>query len=211
MIDTRVTGEEAAAESMPAPPLLLEEKRKEGEHLAKMTNRDEYEKLSKKQLIELARMYGRFALSLDGLWFLGVERFQGTEEAIKLDEDVWRRFGKSEAMLLKRFLSLDRVNSLDDICRIFLLAPVFGNLGGQAEVRDDRCLLSVTDCHPQKARIRKNLGEFPCKTVGRAYFESLLAEMNPEIRFRCVVCPPDEHPDDLWCEWEVWMERNADT
>ncbi len=179
--------------------------------MAKTTNRDVYEKLSREQLIELAGMYGRLALSLDGFWFLGVERLHGTEGAIGLDEDVWRRFGKSEARMLKRFLSLDRVSSLDEICRIYLLTPVFGNLGGQAEIRDDKCLLSVTDCHPQKARIRKNLGEFPCKTVGRAYFESLLAEMNPEIRFRCVVCPPDEHPEDLWCEWEVWMERDAGT
>ncbi len=134
--------------------------------MAKMTNRDEYEKLSRAQLIELARIYGRFALSLD------------------------------------------RVTTLEEICRIYLLTPVFANPGGKAEIRGDKCLLSVTDCHPQKARIRKGLGEFPCRTVGRAYFESLLAELNPDIRFRCLVCPPDEHPDDLWCEWEVWMERD---
>ncbi len=176
-----------------------------------MTNKDEYEELSRAQLIELARMYGRLSLSLDGFWFLGVERLQGTGEAIRLDEDVWRRFGQTEARILKRFLSLDRVTTLEEICRVYLLTPVFGNLGGQAEVRDDKCLLSVTDCHPQKARIRKNLAEFPCKIVGRAYFESLLAEMNPDIGFRCVVCPPDERPDDLWCEWEVWMERIAST
>ncbi len=177
--------------------------------MPRMTNLEEYGKLSKAQLVELARMYGRFALSLDGLWFLGVEGLHGIEEAIRLDEEVWRRFGTSEARILKRFLSLDRVTSLEEICRIYLLTPVFGNLGGQAEIRDGRCRLSVTDCHPQKARIRKNLGEFPCKTVGLAYFEGLLAEMNPDIRFRCVVCPPDGHPDDLWCEWEVWMETNT--
>ncbi len=173
-----------------------------------MINMEEYDKLPKQQLIELLRMYGRFALLLDGYWFLGIEGLHGTEEAIRLDEDVWRQFGKSEARLLKRFLSRDRVTSLEEICRIYLLTPVFGNLGGRAEIREDKCRLSVTDCHPQKARIRKNLGEFPCKTVGQAYFESLLAEMNPEIRFRCVVCPPDRHPDDLWCEWEVWMEKD---
>lgn len=176
--------------------------------MAKMTNRDEYEKLSRGQLIELARMYGRFALSLDGFWFLGVEKLQGTGEAMRLDKEVWRRFGQAEAKVLKRFLSLDRVTTLEEVCRIYLLTPVFANLGGKAEIRGDKCLLSVTDCHPQKARIRKGLGEFPCRTVGRAYFESLLAELNPDIRFRCIVCPPDEHPDDLWCEWEVWMERD---
>lgn len=173
----------------------------------KLSNVEEYGKLTKEQLMELAGMFGRFALTLDGLWFLGVEKIKDTGEAIAMDEDVWRQFGKSEARMLKRFLSLDKVTSLEDICRIYLLTPVFGNLGGKAEIRGDRCYLSVTDCHPQKARIRKNLGEFPCKTVGMAYFKSLLAEMNPDIGFRCVVCPPDNHPGDLWCEWEIWIVK----
>lgn len=167
------------------------------------TNLEEYEKLSRAQLIELLKTYGRFALTLDGLWFLGVERVQGTEEAIRMDEEVWRQFGKSEGKVLKKFLSLNTVSELEDICRVYLLTPVFGNLGARAEIRRDKCYLTVTDCHPQKARIKKSLGEFPCKKVGIAYFESLLSELNPKIKFDCVVCPPDEHPQDLWCEWEV--------
>ena len=87
--------------------------------MSKMSNVDEYEKLSKEQLIELAKMYGRFALTLDGLWFLGVERMKGTEEAIKLDENVWRQFGKSEAKILKKYLSIEVVSTLEDICKIY--------------------------------------------------------------------------------------------
>ncbi len=177
--------------------------------MPKMTNADEYEKLSKEQLIALARLYGRLALALDGLWFLGVERVRGTDEAIALDEEVWRRFGTIEARLLKRFLSVGRANSPEEIARVYLLTPVFGNMGGQAETSEGKCVLSVTECHPQKARIRKGLGEFPCKAVGRAYFESLLAELNPAVAWRCIVCPPDSHPEDLWCQWEVRMEGAA--
>jgi hypothetical protein len=33
------------------------------------------------------------------------------------------------------------------------------------------------------------------------------SELNPNIKFNCTVCPPDKHPDDLWCEWEVWIEK----
>lgn len=172
--------------------------------MTEWTNHDEYQKLTKDQLIDLAKIYGRFALTLDGLWFLGVERTNGIEAAIKLDEEVWRQFGKSEAKILKKFLGISEVSSLEDICRIYLLTPIFGNLGTKAKIRDGKCVLSITDCHPQKARIKKNLGEFPCKSVGVAYFEGLLSELNPCIKFTCVVCPPDEHPEDLWCEWEVW-------
>lgn len=175
--------------------------------MEKMSNIDEYRKLSKEQLIELATMYGRFALTIDGLWFLGVERTQGTEEAISLDAEVWNHFGRSEAKILKKFLGIAQVSTLEEICRIYLLTPVFGNMGGKAEIRGEKCYLSVTECHPQKARVKKNLGEFPCKCVGTAYFEGLLSELNPRIRFTCIVCPPDKHPDDLWCEWEVRIEK----
>jgi len=177
--------------------------------MAARTNLDEYQLLSREQLMDLARMNGRFALSLDGLWFLGVESLHGTDHAIAIDEGVWRQFGASEGKMLKRFLGLDTVTTLEDICRIYLLTPVFGNLGATAEVDGDRCYLSVTDCHPQKSRVKKKLGEFPCKTVGMAYFNGLLTELNPAIRFACTICPPDEHPEDLWCRWEIWFEGNG--
>jgi len=56
------------------------------------------------------------------------------EEAIKMDEEVWRQFGKSEGKVLKKFLSLNTVNDLEDICRVYLLTHVFGNLGAMAEI-----------------------------------------------------------------------------
>lgn len=104
--------------------------------MSKWPNIDEYQKLSKEQLIELVKMYGRFALTLDGLWFLGVERMQGINKAIELDEEVWRQFGRNEARILKKFLSIDIVSRLEEVCRVVLLTPVFGNLGLQAEIRD---------------------------------------------------------------------------
>lgn len=173
------------------------------------SNVDEYEKLSKEQLTDLLKIYGRFALTLDGLWFLGVERMEGIDKALAVDEGVWGEFGKGEAKILKRFLSIDRVSTPEGICSAYLLTSVFSNLGGQAEVRDGRCYLSVTDCHPQKARVKKGMGEFPCKAVGVAYFDGFLKELNPDIRYRCIVCPPDEHTETLWCQWEVWIDEKG--
>jgi hypothetical protein len=175
--------------------------------MARRTNIDEYNKLTKEQLIELAKSYGRLALTLDGLWFLGVERTHGIETAIQLDEDVWRQFGKSEAKVIKKFLGINEVTTVEDIAKIFLLTPMFGANGAIAETKNGKCILSVADCHPQKARIKKNMGEFPCKSVGVAYFEGFLGAMNNTIMFKCAVCPPDEHPDNLWCEWEVWFQQ----
>ncbi len=167
---------------------------------------EEYQKMSKEKLIELVGMYARFALILDGLWFLGVEDLQGTEKAVELDEAVWRRYGRSEGKLFKRFLSVDVVESLEELGRLLLLTPLFADQGAKAEIRDGRCYVSVTDCRPQKARLRKGLGEFPCKGVGLAYLEGVLEELNPRAGYKCVICPPDEHTEDLWCQWAVWIE-----
>ena len=91
-------------------------------------------------MVDLAKMYRRFALTLDGFWFLGVERTQGIDKAIEIDEAVWRQFGGSEAKILKKFLSIDKVSTLEEICRVYLLTPVFGNFGAQAEIRDGNAI-----------------------------------------------------------------------
>jgi hypothetical protein len=167
-------------------------------------NRAELEKLTKEQLIDLCQAYGRLALALDGLWFLGVESAHGQPEAIRIDTDAWRAYGRVEARRLKRVFGLEgRTLSLEEVTRLALLTPVFGILGLEARIEDGRALWTATDCHPQKARIRKGLGEFPCKPVGMAYYETFLDELNPDLECRCVFCPPDDHPTDRWCEWLV--------
>lgn len=170
------------------------------------SNIDEYQKLTKDQLIELVQLYGRLALAIDGSWFLEVEKLHDLDKAIQLDEDVWRRCGRSDGRLLMRFLGIEAATSLEDICRLYLLTPVLGNMGATAEIKDDRCYLSVSECRPQQSRHKDGLGEFPCKSAGYAYFQGFLSVLNPDIRFGCKVGPPDEHARDLWCSWEVWIE-----
>lgn len=168
-------------------------------------NRAEYAKLSRQELIELLVVFGRQALVLDGLWFLGVEERWGHQAALAVDEQMWHRYGANEAGRLMAFLGLERVDTLEDVRRVFLLTPVWGLLGARAEVAGGRCHLWVTDCLPQKARTRKGLGEFACQQTGVNYFQSFLSALNPRLRFSCAFCPPGEHPSDQWCRWEVWF------
>ena len=148
------------------------------------------EPMSKEELIELAKLYARLLLTIDGLWFLQAEHSLGLDKAIEYDEQVWRQFGAIEAKRLKKFLSIDSVSSLETICKLALVSPMWLSVKPRAEIRDGKCYLSVTDCHPQKARIRNGLGEFPCKSVGTAYFEGFAAALDPDVKFRCVCCPP---------------------
>jgi hypothetical protein len=38
--------------------------------------------------------------------------------------------------------------------------------------------------------------------VKRTICEAAATVINPAAKVKCLVCPPDEHPEDVWCEWE---------
>lgn len=164
---------------------------------------DPFAALTREQLVELLRLYSRMMLTVDGLWFLGVEGGAGLDAAVRLDEEIWRGLGAIEARRLKRFLGLEAVEDLETLVRVLGLSPMWASFEHRIELEQDRCLICVTGCHPQQMRVDKGFGEFPCKSVGLAYLEGLAPALCPDLRFRCLVCPPDDHPDDLWCRWEL--------
>jgi hypothetical protein len=173
--------------------------------MAAHSNGNEYDRLSKDQLVELLKVYGRLGLTLGSLWFLEAERRWTTEDAVCMDASVWRRQGELEARRLAEFLGIGDSPTLADVCRVFLLTPVWGGLGSTAEIVGDRCYLTITDCRPQRTRCRKGLENLSCKPVGMGYFEGLLSGLGRNLRFRCVFCPPDERPSGAWCRWEAWI------
>lgn len=171
--------------------------------MPKLSEMEAFEAMPKAQLIELTKLYAQLLLTVDGLWFAGMEKTMGIDTAVKFDKEVWRQFGAIEANRMKKFLGMESVTTLEDVCKIVLLSPMWVSVGLQAEIQNGRCHLSVTNCLPQKARIKKGLSELPCKSMGTAYFEGFAPTLNPHLNFKCIFCPPDEHPNDIWCKWEV--------
>jgi hypothetical protein len=173
------------------------------EPVSEWTETEILETMSKPQLIELLGFYSQCLYTMNGLWFIGASRTVGPDAAVEFDAEVWCQFGALEAKRLKRFLGMRSVTTLEDVCRIVLLSPMWISVGPKAEIRDDVCTLSVTNCHPQKAWLKQGQGELPCRSMGTAYFEGFAPALNTRLRYRCVFCPPDEHPDNVWCKWEV--------
>ena len=54
--------------------------------------------------------------------------------------------------------------------------------------------------------MENGLDEFECKPVRFGFLKSFAKEFNPNIEVICNVCPPDKHPEDLWCEWEFSLK-----
>ena len=161
----------------------------------------DFTKFSKEELIELLRVHNRLTLTLDGLWFVAAEKKYGLDAAIELDIMAWEGYGFREARRLMKFLKVEKPD-ISDISKMIMLSPVFAFLGPGVEIDGNKGILTVTDCLPQKARVNDGRGEFACKHVGLAYFGTFFKEISPDIKWKCIVCPPDEHPPDVWCQWE---------
>jgi hypothetical protein len=64
----------------------------------------------------------------------------------------------------------------------------------------------MRDCRVQAARKRRGLPDFPCKPVGLIEYSGFARTIDPRISTRCLACPPDPHPPDIWCAWEFTLE-----
>ncbi|MFQ6106302.1 MAG: DUF6125 family protein [Thermoplasmata archaeon] len=166
--------------------------------------------MSREDLIELVFLHMRNLYAVDGLYFLGIEERYGTSIATEIDAYVWRRMGTIEARRLKKRLNLqgNDVKSLMKALRLTSWALDIEDK--EVEVLENRGLIRNTNCRVQTTRARKGLEEFPCKEVRMGFMESFAKEFNPDIEVKCIVCPPDEHPEGLWCEWEFSNEGSDD-
>jgi len=47
--------------------------------------------------------------------------------------------------------------------------------------------------------------------VGIVEYSTFAKEIDPRIKTRCIVCPPDKHPDDYYCAWEFVIEGSGNS
>ena len=153
------------------------------------------------RLIDLLFVQMRNLWTVDGLYFIGIEDKFGTESATEIDRKVWEAMGKIEARRLKENLGL-KGNDIPSVMEALKMTGWSLDLENkEIIVSEDVGIFRNTNCRVQKTRVKKGLGEFPCKMVRWSYLKAFAAELNPNIEVECKVCPPDVHQDNLWCEW----------
>jgi len=163
--------------------------------------------IPKDKLIELLFLQMRNLWAVDGLYFLGIEDESGTENATVIDSNVWKVMGKIEARRLRNEFGWEEndIPGLMDALRLTSWSLDLEHK--EIEVGKDRAILRNPRCRVQLTRRKAGLSEFPCKRVRWGYLQSFASELNPDVEVRCNLCPPDEHPEDLWCEWEFRMKK----
>ena len=154
------------------------------------------------KLIDLLLMHLRDLWAVDGLYYLGIEKKFGTEEATAIDAEVWSVMGKLQARRLKETLDITGTDLPAMISALKHTDWWLDLENKELDEEPERVVLSNRLCRVQTTRLKKGLGEFGCKPVRWGFLKSFAKEFNPDIEVNCVVCPLDEHPDDLWCAWE---------
>jgi hypothetical protein len=158
---------------------------------------------------EELRPYIEFMLNMlrrtDGFWFLGVEHTYGYDAAVRMNEEVWHRMGKIMTREIKEKFSIDE-KGLRAIAKVLRYSPWSMISGFDIEEKDEEVIVSVPHCRSQEARLKKGVGEYDCKDMHLGEFESIIEEVDSDIKIECLFAPPDPHPEDLFCKWRLTMK-----
>ena len=159
------------------------------------------------ELTELLVDAAKNWLAHDGLWFRAVEEKFGMEAALELDKKAWEKFTEIEAKRIMRRLNIPPgggIPALIQALKFRLYA--FINVQEILEVSEARCVFRMNRCRVQEARQRQGLPDFPCKSVGIVEYSGFAKTIDPRIQTRCLMCPPDPHPINVWCAWEFFIQ-----
>ena len=163
--------------------------------------------LSREDLLDLLADASKNWLAHDGLWFRAVEDKYGLEAALELDRKAWEKFTVIEAQrIMKRFgiKPGGGIPALIQALEFRLYAHI--NVQEVLDITDKRCVFQMNRCRVQEARKRQGLPDFSCKSVGVVEYSGFAKTIDPRIKTRCLVCPPDPHPPNVWCSWEFTLE-----
>jgi hypothetical protein len=163
--------------------------------------------ISKEKIADFVFMHLRDMWAVDGLYFIGIEKKYGTKVATEIDKFVWEVMGKIEARKIKQLFDING----SDIQSI-MNALQYSGWALDLEDKDiiiekNKAILKNIKCRVQNTRISKGLDEFGCKHVRLGFLKAFVNEFNPKAIVKCIVCPPDKHPENLWCKWEIKIKK----
>ena len=170
----------------------------------------EVKDLTKDELLGLLEDASKNWLAHDGLWFRAVEDKFGIAAAIELDKAAWEKFTVIEAKRIMKRLGLEPGGGIPALiqCLSFRLYAHI-NVQEVVEESENRCVFRMNKCRVQDARKRQGLADFPCKPVGIIEYSFFAKTVDPRIKTKCLVCPPDPHPEDIWCSWEFTIDERS--
>jgi len=169
-----------------------------------LSNKNILETMSRDDLLRYIDVLSKNILTIDGFYFLAIEKRYGLETAIEIDKESWEKYAVTEAKRIKELLNITD-GSLEDLQRAIQLVAFAPVSAMETAIKDGKLTVAITKCRPQYARTRDGKGEFPCKPVGLAHLSVFAKEVCPKIKTKCVCAPPDRHPKEYYCSWNFFF------
>ena len=158
-------------------------------------------KLSKDQLLGFVDMLQKNWWNLQNNYILYINNAYGEEAAVKADAHCFPANAQVQMYRLGKMLELD--DNLEALMEAMILSTLWANCDYDIWQTDGNAFrIKVTNCYQQVRRLEAGLGEIGCKPAGIAICEAAAKVINPAAGVTCLICPPDDHPENLWCEWE---------
>ncbi len=162
---------------------------------------------SKEQLIALLEDLARNWLVNDGAWFQAVESKHGLTLAKKLNDKAWEKFTVIEAKRIMKCLQIPENGGIAALGQA-LEFRLYARINKQETLHEgkNKIVFRMNDCRVQAARKRKNLPDYPCKSVGIIEYTYFARAVDARIETRCIACPPDPYPQEYYCAWEFELK-----
>jgi len=164
----------------------------------------ELEKLPRETLIDIIEMLGKNWLTVDGLWFQNIEGEFGLETAVRFDEKMWERQSLAEAWRIKKVLKIAEKGPLA-VAKANIFLTGYFNRAVEVELQEispNKVIQTFIHCPNQESMIKHGQPVFACKKLGLTERVNFAKVIDPEVKVRCLTCPPDPHPPNVWCQWE---------
>lgn len=162
---------------------------------------ERFSRLSKEQLVDVIDMLQKNWWNLQNNYILHINKEYGEKAAVKADATCFPANAKVQMHRLKKMFNLK--NDLSSLMDAMALSTIWTNCDYELKIVDDKAFrITVTNCYQQVRRVEDGLGEIGCKPAGIAICEAAAEVIVPGAQVKCLVCPPDAHPKDVWCDWE---------
>jgi hypothetical protein len=145
-------------------------------------------------------------LANDGIWFQAVEFSQNLFDAKRCNDTCWAHFSPFEAWSVRNFLGLPENPGLEGLKQA-LQFRLYATINKQSIVEETPAsfVFRMNECRVQRARQRKGLEDYPCKSGGLVEYTTFASAIDPRIRTECISCPPDPHPGEYYCAWRFYV------
>ena len=167
--------------------------------------RDRIGELPKERILDFVEMLIANHWTLQNNWMVNIEKRYGHDVATEFDGLCYGRTMEVAVYRLKKLFNLgDDISALLRCIEFALVEP--GTEGDFFQVGDRKIRSVVTKCEMQMSRRQSGLPELPCKPAMLTCIERFAKAVNPKLKLVNCFAPPDEHPDDLWCGFEIEFE-----